>query len=147
LTFKTLVNANTWCSKCEGYEQYDYQYPSKSQHVRTVLSDEVNDSKVVEDFYVSSKTVNIIKNISVGSDTPIIDNIHVSDSTSNDVNEIVEPNVPAMPSKSFKFPCVEYNFTIVPIESYSSESLEFFLSSFLVIWSLYLSPIYLHLRG
>ena len=24
LTFKTLVNAKAWCSKCEGYGHYDY---------------------------------------------------------------------------------------------------------------------------
>ena len=29
-----------------------------------------------------------------------------------------------MPSKSFEFPCVEYSFMIVPIDSSSSESHE-----------------------
>jgi len=37
------------------------------------------------------------------------------------VNEIVESNIPAVPRKSFEFPCVEYSFMIVPTESYSSE--------------------------
>ena len=38
----------------------------------------------------------IIKDIAVGSDTPIIDEIHMSsDSTSDDVDEIVELNTPA----------------------------------------------------
>jgi len=36
-TFKTLINAKTRCSKCEGYGYYDYQYPSQCQYVRTVL--------------------------------------------------------------------------------------------------------------
>jgi len=49
LTFKTLVNAKTRCSKCKGYKHYDYQCPSKSQHVRTVPTDEVDDTNVVED--------------------------------------------------------------------------------------------------
>ena len=40
LTFKTLVNAKTICSKCKGYEHYDYQCPSESQHVRIVPTDE-----------------------------------------------------------------------------------------------------------
>ena len=36
LIFKTLVNAKTRCSKCEGYGHYDYQCPSECQDVRTV---------------------------------------------------------------------------------------------------------------
>ena len=38
-----------------------------------MLSDDVDDSKVVDDVHVSSKTVSIIEDISVGSDTPIIE--------------------------------------------------------------------------
>jgi len=41
LTFKTLVNTQVRCSKCEGYGYYDYQYPSESQHIRTVPSDDL----------------------------------------------------------------------------------------------------------
>jgi len=78
LTFKTLVNAKTRCSKCKGYVYYDYQYPSESQHVRTVLTNEVDDSKVVEDVQVPPKTVNIIEDIAVDSDTSIINDIHMS---------------------------------------------------------------------
>ena len=48
LTFKTLVHAKTWCSKCEGYRHYDYQCPSNSRHIIIVSSDDV-DSKVVKD--------------------------------------------------------------------------------------------------
>ena len=52
----------------------------------------------------SSKTASIIEYISVDSDTPIIDEVHMSsDSTGDDVEEIVEPNTPAVPSKSFNF--------------------------------------------
>ena len=92
LTFKTLVNVKARCSKCEGYKYYDYQCPSESQHVRTVSSDKV-DSKVVKDVQVSPKTVSIIEDISVGFETPIIDEIYMSsDSASDDVNEILEPN-------------------------------------------------------
>jgi len=53
LAFKMLVNVKTRCFKCEGYGHYDYQCPSKSQHVRTVFSDEIDDSKVIEDVHVS----------------------------------------------------------------------------------------------
>ena len=40
--------------------------------------------------------------------------------------EIAEPNIPAVPSKSFEYLCAEYSFMVVPTESYSSESSEFF---------------------
>jgi len=92
-----------------------------------VLCDNIDDSKVVEDAHVLSKTANIIEDITVNSDTLIIDEVHVSyDSTSDDVDKIVEANTLIVPSKSFEFPCAEYSFMIVPIESYSSEALEFF---------------------
>ena len=48
-----------------------------------------------------------------------------SDSTNNDVNEIVEPNTPTMPNKPFESPCAEYSFMVVPIDSSFSESPEF----------------------
>ena len=66
MTFKRLVNAKARCSKCEGYGHYDYQCPSKCQHVRTVFSNDVDDSKVVEDVHVPPKTASIIESISVG---------------------------------------------------------------------------------
>jgi len=126
LTFKTLVNTNAWCFKCEGHGHYDYQCPSESQHVRTVPSNDVDDSKVVEEVHVPSNTASIIKNISVSSDTLIIDEVHMSsNSTSDDVHKIVEINISAEPSKSIEFPCPEYTFMVVLTESYSSESHEF----------------------
>ena len=79
-----------------------------------------------------------------------------SDSTSDDVNEIVEVNIPTEPSKSIEFPCPEYTFMVVPIKSYFSESSEFFaviqhvISNaflFLIVSSLCLILIYLHSRG
>ena len=39
-------------------------------------TDEVDDSKIVEDVQVSPKTVNIIEDIAFDSDTSIIDEIH-----------------------------------------------------------------------
>jgi len=66
LTFKTLVNAQVRCSKCERYGYYDYQCPSESQHVKIVPTKDVDDSKVVEDIQVPPKTVSIIKDIAVG---------------------------------------------------------------------------------
>ena len=59
LTFKMLVNAKAWCSKCEGYGHYDYQCLSESQHVRIVSSDEVDVSKVIEEVHVPPKTITI----------------------------------------------------------------------------------------
>ena len=54
-------------------------------------SDDVDDSKVVEDVHVPSKTVSIIEDISVDSNTLIIDEVHMSsDSITNDVSEIFE---------------------------------------------------------
>ena len=65
LTFKTLVNAKAQCSKCKGYGYYDYQCPSECQHVRTVSSNDVDDSKVVEDVHVPLKTASIIEDLSL----------------------------------------------------------------------------------
>jgi len=91
-----------------------------------VSSNDVDDSKVVEDVNVPPKTASIIEDISVGSDMSIIDEIHVSsDGASDDMDEIVEPNTPTMPSKPFESPCAEYNFMVVPIDSSFSESPEF----------------------
>ena len=101
-TFKRLVNAKARCSKCEGYKHYGYQWHSESQHVRIVLSDNVDYSKVDENVNILSKITSIVENILVDSGTSIIDEIQVSsDSTSNNVDEIVESNIPTMPSKSF----------------------------------------------
>jgi len=72
LTFKTLVNAKAMYSKCEGYGHYNYQCPSKSQHVRTMPIDDVDDSNVVEDVQVPPKTISIIEDIAVGFDTPLL---------------------------------------------------------------------------
>jgi len=74
--FKMLVNAKAWCSKCEGYGHYDYQCLTESQHVNCAC-DDVDDSKVVEDVYVLFKTASIIEDISVGSNTSIIDEVHM----------------------------------------------------------------------
>jgi len=78
------------CCKYEGYGHYDYQCPSESQHVRIVSSDEVDVSKVIEEVHVPFKTVSIIEDTTVGADTLVIDEIHMSNSASDDVNEIVE---------------------------------------------------------
>jgi len=96
LTFKTLVSGLLSVV----YEHYDYQCPSESQHVRIVSSDDVDDSKVVEDVHVPPKTASIIEDLSVGFSTPIFDETYVSsDSSSDDVNELVESNIPVVPIK------------------------------------------------
>ena len=53
--------------------------------------------KVVENVHVPFKTASIIKNISVSSDTPIIDEIYMSfDGTSDDMDKLVEPTILAV---------------------------------------------------
>jgi len=95
LTRKMLANAKVWCSKCEGYEHYNYQCPSECQHIRTVSNNDVDNSKVIEDVHVPIKIASIIKDITVDFGTEIFDEIHVSfDSIGDDVNEIVESNIP-----------------------------------------------------
>ena len=54
-------------------------------------SDEVDVSKVIEEVHVPSNTVSIIEDTTVGADTLVIDEIHMSNSDSDDMNEIVEP--------------------------------------------------------
>ena len=94
LTFKTLVSAKAWCFKCEGYEHYDYQCPSKPQHVRIVPSNDVNDSKVVENVYVPFKTASIVEDISVGSDTLIIKESHGYYEGTSEVDAIIDSGTP-----------------------------------------------------
>ena len=48
-----------------------------------------------------------------------------SDSANDDVDEIVEPNTPTVPSQPFEYPCAEYSFMLVPIKSSFRESPEF----------------------
>ena len=48
-----------------------------------------------------------------------------SDTVKDDLNEVVEPNTPTVPSKSFESPCAEYSFMVVLIDSSFSESPEF----------------------
>ena len=118
MTFKTLVNTKFRCFKCEEYEHYDYQCPSESQHVKTVPTDDVDDSKVIEEVHVPSKTLSIIEDTSVCADTLVNNEIYMSsDSASNDVDEIVESNTTIMPSKPFESPCAEYSFMVVSINS------------------------------
>jgi len=97
LTFKMLVNAKTRCSKCEGYEHYNCQCPSESQHVRIVSSDEVDVLRVIEEVRVPFNIVSIIEDTTVGADTLAIDEIHMSGGVNDDVNEIVEPTTLHLP--------------------------------------------------
>jgi len=48
-----------------------------------------------------------------------------SDSTNDKVDEIVKSNILVEPSKSFKFPCANYRFMVVPTELSLNESSEF----------------------
>ena len=72
-------------------------------------SDNIDDSKVVEDVNLLPGITNINEGILVDFGKSIIDEVHMSyDSTSEDVNGIVESNILAVPSKLFKFTCVDY---------------------------------------
>jgi len=84
LTFKRLVNARAQCSKCEGYEHYDYQCTSEGQHVRIVFNDNVDNSKVVEDVNILSEITSIVEDTPVDLSTPIMDEVHVSSDSTSD---------------------------------------------------------------
>jgi len=60
-------------------------------------SDEVDVSKVIEEVHVPSNIVSIIEDTTVGADTLVINEIHMSDSASDDVNEIVESTTLHLP--------------------------------------------------
>ena len=95
LTFKMLANVKARCSNCGWYEHCDYQCPLESQHVRTELSEDVDDLKVVEDVHISSKTASIIEDISVSFDTSIIEEGHASYEDTSEVAEaIVDSGTP-----------------------------------------------------
>ena len=88
-------------------------------------SDNVGNSKVDENVNILPEITRIVEDVLVDFDTSIIDEIHMpSNSTIDDVDEIVESNISAVPSKSFEFPYVDYRFVIVPVELSSSESPE-----------------------
>jgi len=82
------------CSKCEGYGDYGYRCPSKSRHVNVVPSDDVDDSRVVEDVYGSFEITSVVDTLCDFS-TPILDEIHISfEGTSDIANVLVESSTP-----------------------------------------------------
>ena len=59
---------------------------SESRNIRIVLSDNVDDSKVVEDVDILPEITNIVEDTPIDSDTLIIDEVHLStDNISDDV--------------------------------------------------------------
>ena len=62
-------------------------------------SNEVDVLKVIEEVqvYVPSNTVSIIEDTTVDAGILVIDEIHMSESVSDDVNEIVEPTTLHLP--------------------------------------------------
>ena len=79
-------------------------------------SDIIDDSKVVEKVNILHEITSIVEDALIDSTTPIIDEVYVfSDSTSDDVDEIVVSNILAEPSMLFKFPCTDYGFIIIPL--------------------------------
>jgi len=77
--------------------------PSKSRHVSIVSSDDVDDSKVVEDVYVLFMRVMLIP----------YEGHAFYEGTSEIVDAIVESNISTKPSKSFEFPCADDGLMIV----------------------------------
>lgn len=78
LSFKWILisKAREHCSKCEGYGHYNYQCPQRAIHVNIVYSDDVDDSMVVEDVYVSSEITSVVEDILVDSSAPILNEVH-----------------------------------------------------------------------
>ena len=63
----------------------------KNQHINSVPNDDVRDSRVVENVYLSSTITSVVEDPLANSDTQIIDKIHgFSESTSDNVNVRVE---------------------------------------------------------
>ena len=75
LTFKVTVGVKAWeqSFKWEGYGHYDYQCSSESRHVNIVPSDDVDDSKVVEDVHIHSEISSVTEDPLVNLATLIID--------------------------------------------------------------------------
>jgi len=90
-----------------------------------VPNDNVDDSKIVEDVKNLPEITSIVDDTLADSGTLIIDEILVSFDNTDDVDKIVESNIPAVPSKLFEFSCADYGFMVVPAELSSSESSEF----------------------
>jgi len=64
--------------------------PSKSRHANIVPSDDVDDSRVVEDAFIPFEITSVIDDILVDSNTPILDQDHVSsESTNNAVDALL----------------------------------------------------------
>ena len=120
-------------------------------------SDNADDSKVVEDVNILSEITSIVEDTLVDSGTLIIDEVHVySDSTKDDVDGILECNIPAEPIKSFEIPYADYEYIVVLTELSSSESSEFLVmiqqmisgvSFFTGCLDFCLSTVYYHERG
>ena len=81
--------------------------------------------RLFEDVHIPPKTVSIFKDIAVGFETLIINETQMSsDSASNDVNVIVEPNTTTIPSKPVESTHAEYSFMIIPTDLSFRESPE-----------------------
>ena len=104
------------CSKCEEYGHFDYQCPFKSRHVNIVPSNDVDNSKVVEEVRVPTEISSIVEEPLVNPGAPIIDESHVS---SVDIIDTVDVSVECSTPMS--------NNIIVP-EDEPSESITLHLS-------------------
>ena len=78
LTFQRIFIPKAREQCCEGYEHYDYQCPSESRHVNIVLSYDVDDSRVIDDVYISFEITSVIEDTLVDFSTPILVEVHIS---------------------------------------------------------------------
>jgi len=54
-----------------------------------VPSDDVDDSKVIEDVYVPSKIISVVEDMLVDSSTPILNEVHVSSEDTSDFEYVL----------------------------------------------------------
>lgn len=71
--------------KCVEHRNYDYECPLKILHMDNVLTNDVNDSSVVENVNVSNDNSSIIDDISLKFSTPILDEVHIPSEGTNDI--------------------------------------------------------------
>ena len=75
------------CSKCGEFEYYDYQCPSKSQHIVNLQIDDIVNSRIVEDVYVPPEVTSDVHKI-VKTITLTLDETHVHEENIGDVRDI-----------------------------------------------------------
>ena len=81
------------CSKCGEFRHYDYQYPSKSLHTDIMCTDDIDNSRIVEDVHIASEVISDVVDELVKSSTPTLEEIHVRESIIGVQDTIVESSI------------------------------------------------------